>query len=227
MGRLPRYGLEYFSVDTSWESEVRLIKAKYGALEGVGFLTELWASIYRENYYRKWDDETELLFADEIKKPVEWVREVIEYCFSKNILDRSIFEAKGVLTGHGIQKRYFKIAQSLHREYIEYLEGITYPTYMPKNSLGGNHDNLGGNDDKVGGNTDNLGGYADKARKGKEREYKAQQQPAAAPVDNFPSPEEADLYAFCLERAKRKRGIKDLDAYARSLMDQSDVRQEF
>jgi hypothetical protein len=114
MGRKTRHGLEYFSVDTTWETPMKLIRAKYG-LEGVGFMMELYASIYRESYYRKWDEETELLFSDEIKKPVEYIRELIEYCFTRGLLDRDKYDAFGVLTSHGIQQRYFDTCFRIRR----------------------------------------------------------------------------------------------------------------
>jgi len=172
MGRLAQKGLDYFSMDTTWETAVKLVKAKFGTLEGVGFLTEIWASIYRENYYRTWDDEAELLFADEIKKPVEWVHEVIEYCFDKNILDRNVYDAHKVLTSHGIQKRYFKIArESLKRTYIDYIDGITYPEFMPENNLGGKADIHGGNRDIPGGKADYTGGNDDNTRQYNTNEF--------------------------------------------------------
>ena len=193
MGRLAQKGLEYFSIDTSWETAVKLVKAKYGALEGVGFLMELWASIYRENYYREWNDETELLFSDEIKKPVEWVHEVIEYCFEKKILDKDIFNAKGVLTSHGIQKRYFKVARdSLGRNYIDYIEGITYPEFMPKNNLPENSDKVPPYTDKVPEKADKVQLYAD-AYKGIQGNLKGGGEERASardrPFEN-PKPEE-------------------------------------
>lgn len=126
MGRVARNGLDYFSVDTSWETNMRLVKAKYG-LEGIGFMIELYASIYHDGYYRKWDDENEILFADEIRKPVEWVREVVEYCFDKKLFDRKIHAKHGVLTSHGIQFRYFKISRNLNRKTPEIIDGVTYP----------------------------------------------------------------------------------------------------
>lgn len=162
MGRLTKKGLEYFAVDTSWETAVKLVKARYGSLEGVGFLVELWSSIYKENYFRTWTEEDEILFADEIKKPIEWVHDVIEYLFDKKLLDRDVYKEHKVLTSHGIQKRYFKAARdSLKRTNLDYLPGITYDEFLIEET---DKNNLGGKADFPGGNRDFPGGKADKLR---------------------------------------------------------------
>jgi uncharacterized protein (DUF983 family) len=212
MGRLAQKGLGYFSLDTNWETSVKLVKAKYGALEGIGFLAELWASIYRENYYRTWNEETELLFADEIKKPIEWVHEVIEYCFEKGIFDRVVYNAHSVLTSHGIQKRYFKIARdSLGRNYIDYIEGITYPDFMPENIVQGNPDKVLPKPDKVEPYPDKVQGKCNKAKQSKAIEFKELAAEQAAAVDNFlktaTEADLAELYAFALALMKTRRGM--------------------
>jgi hypothetical protein len=229
VGRIAEKGLDYFPLDTTWETAVKLVKAKFGACKGAGFLAELWASIYRENYYRTWNEETELLFADEIKEEVTWVHEAIEYCFDKQIFDRSIFKAMGVLTGRGIQKRYFRIARdTLKRTCLDYIEGVTYPKYMPKNIPPENKDILRGNADNLGGNADRLHGK-DTARKGKERKgIEGEQEERAALVDNFSETEGADLYAFALARVlARKKKPGDPDAMAKSIMHEPDVFRDF
>jgi len=224
MGRIATKGLSYFPLDTTWETAVKLVKAKYGALEGIGFLSELWASIYRENYYRQWDEEAELLFADEIKRPVEWVREVINYCLEKGIFDQSIFSVKHVLTSHGIQKRYFKIVLSLKRREIDYIPGVTYPEFMPENNSGGNRDFPGGYSEKQHFSENNSGGYPD-ARKGKEGKGIEELGAARAPVEN-PVQETQDLLAFALRLAV-KRKAKKPEAMAQKLMTEPDVVEAF
>jgi hypothetical protein len=224
MGRLASKGLEYFSVDTSWEYAMKLIRAKYH-LEGVGFMTELWASIYHDNYYRKWDDEAELLFADEIKKDPSWVHEIIAYCFEKKLFDEELFKSKGILTSHGIQKRYFKIALSLGRTYIDYIEGITYPDFMPKNNLPGKADFPPGNRDNLPGNGDKLPGNDDKAKQANSKQYK---ELASLPlVDNFSEAEKKELYAFALDRARKNPKNRNPSAVAKKIMSDADVLEDF
>jgi DNA-directed RNA polymerase subunit RPC12/RpoP len=218
MGRTSLKGLDYFPIDTTWETNVKLVKAKFGTLEGAGFLAELWASIYRENYYRDWTEETELLFADEIKRDVAWVHEVVEYCFEKKIFDRAIYDRKKVLTSHGIQKRYFKIARdSLKRTGLDYIDGVTYPDFMPKNNLGGKADNPGGYTDNPGGKAENQGGYDDKQSKANLNELNLNKAASAAEarpldlVDNLGEElrngglvfSEADLQALALRCVTR------------------------
>jgi len=235
MGRIAEKGLDYFPLDTTWETAVKLVKAKFGACKGAGFLAELWASIYRENYYRAWNEETELLFADEIKEEVGWVHEAIEYCFDKQIFDRDIFKAKGVLTGHGIQKRYFQIARDkLKRVGLDYIDGITYPKYMPENNHPKNKDNLQGKADNLQGKADNLGGYDHKGKgKGRGREgegegeIKGEGKYPPALVDNSPEYEEA-LFRFTLAiLLARKKKPGDPESMARKIMHEEDVERDF
>jgi hypothetical protein len=253
MGRIAEKGLDYFPLDTAWDTSVKLVKAKFGACRGAGFLTELWSSIYRENYYRIWNEETELLFADEIKEEVAWVHEVIEYLFDKELLDRAIFEAHGVITGRGIQKRYFKIARdTLKRTCLDYLPGITYPKFMPENIPPEKGDFLGGKADNLRGNPDRLHGNADKGKgkgRGKEGEGETEKKEEvlfspkslrkggggdARESENPPaalseiSPSEDDLFAFALARVKaRKKQPGNPEAYARKIMHDEDVIAAF
>ncbi len=223
MGRIATKGLGYFSLDTTWETNAKLVKAKYGMLKGAGFLLELWSSVYRENYYREWNEENELLFAGEIQEPVAWVHEVMEYCFDKKIFDRAVFDAFHVLTSHGIQKRYFKIARdSLHRTSIDYIEGITYPDFMPENNLQGKADNLGGN-------RENQGGKYDKGRGGdlKELNLRREEEEPPALVDNSPEYEEA-LFRFTLAAlVARKKKPGDPESMARAIMHEPDREAAF
>ncbi len=185
MGRPTRRGLDYFPLDTAWETSMRLVKARYG-LKGIGFMIELYSSIYGSGYYRKWDEENELLFADECRETVEWVREIIEYVFKQRLLDEVIFREKGVLTSHGIQARYFKIVSGLKRESIEIIDGITYPEFAEKVFPGGNPSFPGGNPSFPGGNPSFPQGKVHKA-KPKEIELKEQHAREAALVDNLPA----------------------------------------
>jgi len=226
MGRLAQKGLDYFPLDTTWETAVKLVKAKFGALKGAGFLSEIWASIYRENYYRSWNEEDELLFADEIKEPIEWVREVIAYCLEKKIFDKALYDSKRILTSNGIQKRYFKIARdSLHRDYIDYIEGITYPRYMP--------DKVQLYPDKVqlypteGADSENkVVLYADKLKQAKAKQYN-KELASCALVDNFSEDEEQELFEIALSKAKLNPKNRYPQAVARKMTRDEDVLAEF
>lgn len=152
MGRPTSKGIGYFPLDTEWEREMKLVRAKFKS-RGVGVVVELWQHIYHEGPYLPWDEETELLFAGEIGEEIELVREVVAYCMEKDIFDRQVYETHQVLTSHGIQKRYYRIVvKELKRVDVPYVEGITYPDFMPKKQAGGNGSNLG---ESPGGNPDN------------------------------------------------------------------------
>jgi len=46
MGRPKKIGLDYFSMDTNWDTAMRLLKAKFGLL-GIGCMVELYKTIYQ------------------------------------------------------------------------------------------------------------------------------------------------------------------------------------
>lgn len=102
-----KIGLDYFPVDVSWDQSVKVFKAKYG-LQGIGFLLAIWQSIYAEGYFAAWGEDEQLLFSSENGLSESETSEMVSFSMDKGIFDRSIFEAHGVLTSHGIQKRYLE-----------------------------------------------------------------------------------------------------------------------
>lgn len=105
MGKV-KVGLDYFSLDTTMESDIRLIEAEYG-LKGFGVVVKLWQRIYGERgYYIEWNDEIELLFADEVKVGRSFVSDIVRAAIKRGIFHQGMFEEFGILTSHGIQKRY-------------------------------------------------------------------------------------------------------------------------
>jgi len=101
-------GLDYFPLEVSDDRNVRLIKAEYG-LVGYSVIVELWKYIYREEgYYGVWNKDVSLLFAREQNAGDKLVSEVVSAAIKRNIFDKGIFDAYGVLTSYDIQKRYIE-----------------------------------------------------------------------------------------------------------------------
>lgn len=105
MARPIKTGLDYFSMDTTWDVKMRLVKAKY-KLEGVGLIIELFQAIYREGYALKWDEDTRVLFADENSVTLDRLDDIVGYAAEKGIFDQGVKEKSGYLTSHGIQARW-------------------------------------------------------------------------------------------------------------------------
>ena len=114
MGRPQKQGLDYFPLDTTWETNMKLVKAKFGLL-GIGCIIELYRAIYREGYAMKWDEDTQLLFSSEHGIPLETLNEIIIYSVGKGIFHAGKLSKLRSLTSRGIQKRWKKIATESKR----------------------------------------------------------------------------------------------------------------
>jgi len=121
MSRNLKQGLEYFSIDTNWDRKMSLFKAKFG-LQGVGFIVELWKTIYNEGYYIIWDEETQLLFADGHGIDISQVSEMMVFAIGKELFRIFKIRNQPLLTSSGIQKRYLQA--SLKRKEIHFIEEI-------------------------------------------------------------------------------------------------------
>ena len=107
MGRY-KVGLDFFSFDTSFDFDLRLIEAEFG-MDGLGVVVKLWQRIYGERgYYIEFDDEVALLFADEIKVGANAVSEIVRAAIRRGIFHRDLYDKYKILTSHGIQKRYIE-----------------------------------------------------------------------------------------------------------------------
>ena len=117
MARLIKTGLDYFSLDTTWDVKMKLVKAKF-KLIGVGCIIELFKTIYSEGYALKWDEDTRLLFANENGLDLEKLDEIVKFAIEKEVFDKGIFEREGYLTSHGIQARWMKISLASKRQNV-------------------------------------------------------------------------------------------------------------
>lgn len=108
MGRKGKVGLDYFSFDTFFKSNLRLIEAEFG-MKGLGVIAKLWQRIYGERgYYVEFDEEAELLFANEIKVGNNLVSEIVRAAIRRGIFHRELYDKYKILTSHSIQRRYLE-----------------------------------------------------------------------------------------------------------------------
>jgi hypothetical protein len=115
MARRVRQGLDYFPLETSWDLNMRLLKAEYKA-EGVGIIIFLRQMIYREGYFLTWDSEIKQLFCLENDVEVTKLDKLIESCFKRGIFDRGMFDKCAVLTSQEIQRQWIKICVDAKRK---------------------------------------------------------------------------------------------------------------
>lgn len=106
-----KVGLDYFELDCQLEEKIRLIQAEFG-LKGFAVIVKLYQKIYGEcGYYCEWKDDSLLLFMSENGLPSDnknLISEIISACIRRNIFSEDLFKRYGILTSHGIQKRYLK-----------------------------------------------------------------------------------------------------------------------
>ena len=108
-------GIDYFPTEVHTDVKLKLFKADCGN-KGYGILIQLWQYIYSYGYYADWSDDIALLFASDISVPTDTVsfkevKDVVESCFNRELLDREMFDKHHILTSRGIQKRYFEVAK--------------------------------------------------------------------------------------------------------------------
>ena len=117
MGRPSKTGLDYFSLDCVLDDKVDLLEAELG-LEGFAILIKLWMKIYSNGYYIEWSDDIELLFARKINSEKTLVSSVINSCFSRKILNKTLYAKYSILTSKGIQNRFFTACKICKRKMI-------------------------------------------------------------------------------------------------------------
>lgn len=112
MARPLKDGIDYFPFDVGFlqDKKIRLIKGEYGA-KGVLVVLQLLCSIYKENgYFTTCDSDDFMLVADAVGCGCDpkTIEEVVQGCLRRSIFDSGVFEAFGVLTSRGIQRRYLR-----------------------------------------------------------------------------------------------------------------------
>lgn len=112
MARPLKDGIDYFPFDVDFlqDKKIRLIKGEYGS-KGVLVVIQLLCSIYKENgYFSTCDSDDCILVADAVGCGCDanTIEEVVQGCLRRSIFDRGVFEAFGVLTSRGIQRRYLR-----------------------------------------------------------------------------------------------------------------------
>ena len=156
MARPRKEGLDYFPLVTRFEDKVDLIIAEYGAA-GLGIVVGLYQKIFTHGYYCEWDDDVLMLYSRYVNEEKTLVSSVINRCFDRKILDKTMYEKHGILTSRGIQKQFLRVCRDTRRHHVkmireyclvddpELLKLITEFTSVSSEETGVNN---GGNSDK-------------------------------------------------------------------------------
>lgn len=114
MARPNKTGLDYFPLDVDFhdDDKVALLTAEFNVM-AEAIMIRLLCKIYKNGYYYAWGDDERLLFcrwAGGVFVPNQ-VEEVVKGCLRRSFFDKGVFEAFGILTSVGIQKRFLQASQ--------------------------------------------------------------------------------------------------------------------
>jgi hypothetical protein len=118
--RPTKTGLDYFPLDWDMDEDdkICLIVAECGEI-AFGRLIKLTAKIYHDGgYYKKWDEETEMLFASKKNIPLDELKKIIVCALKRDFFNEQLFKQYGILTSLGIQKRYMEVAKKRKEMYM-------------------------------------------------------------------------------------------------------------
>lgn len=108
---MAKKGLEYFPVDTTFDTSVRLLLARFKN-SGLGIWVRLLQALYREDgYYMVWDEESAMLLASELSEDVEILNQIVKFCIDKEIFNNSMYEKYNILTSRRIQENYYTVVK--------------------------------------------------------------------------------------------------------------------
>lgn len=107
MARPTKQGIDYFPLDTQFDTKVELFVAEHGA-EGLGILITIWQLIYsNEGYYAIDNDDLSLVVRRRTMADLTTIKRVIAGALSRLIFDFELHSKYNILTSKAIQKRFF------------------------------------------------------------------------------------------------------------------------
>lgn len=104
--------IKYVQLDCHFnDDKFDFIEGKFG-LKGFAIVVKLFQRIYGgQGYYCEWSDRISVVFARKIGADAQLVREVVSAAIDEGFFDKTIYQNYGVLTSHGIQKRFYEVAK--------------------------------------------------------------------------------------------------------------------
>lgn len=221
--KMAKNRLDWFKLDCQCDDKIELIEAEFG-LKGFAIVIKLYQKIYGgEGYYCKWDADVAMLFARKIGAGDNVVSEVIKKSIQRGIFDKDMFEKQGILTSHGIQKRYYECTErrkfsTIRPEYL--LLECAHTTV--------NADISGGNADIPEENADISS--TEKRRKEKNRTEEKREAETSSPMTALEADYGKDIVDRYAERvrewySRNGRPVKDLAGTVRRWLENDGVKK--
>ncbi|QKS57204.1 DUF4373 domain-containing protein [Paenibacillus barcinonensis] len=113
--------MDYFPLDINIDQDDKLVVpiAKFG-MQGLGIIVKIMIEIYRNSYFYAWGEREQHVFANRVNVDINLVNEVINECIKWSFFNQKLFNAFGILTSRGFQKRY--IEASKRRKNITFID---------------------------------------------------------------------------------------------------------
>ena len=113
MARPQKNGLDYFPFDVDFfdDEKITAVFVEFG-LKGEIAAIKLLCAIYRQGYFTEWKDSVRIKLLKTLPGVSEELLEkIVNRLVRWGFFDKNLFDSAGVLTSHGIQKRYFSITR--------------------------------------------------------------------------------------------------------------------
>ena len=115
MARPKQKGFEYFSFDCSFFDDIktRRLMRRCGP-DSIAVYIAILCLVFKEGYYLNVDDDLYFIISEKTGVSEDRCEEIINLFASVGFIDKGLFE-QGIITSHGIQKRYVAINQQAKR----------------------------------------------------------------------------------------------------------------
>ena len=116
MARPKKQGLDYFTNDVNFYQDIKIRKLiRYKGIQAVPVYHYLLCQIYASGYYLEWDEEIPFVVFEATGIEEVTVKDIINYCISIGLFDKTMYDDNKVLTSHGIQERFFAVCAAAKR----------------------------------------------------------------------------------------------------------------
>lgn len=117
MARPQKQGLNYFSFDVSFFSDIKIRKLiKYYGIQAVPIYEILLCHIYESGYYLEWDDDIPFTISEVSHLEEDYICKVIDFLLDVGLFDKAVYKDYHVLTSRSIQDRYISACSLTKRK---------------------------------------------------------------------------------------------------------------
>ena len=117
MARPKKQGLDYFTNDVNFYQDIKIRKLiRHKGVQAVSVYHILLCQIYASGYYLSWDEDLPFIVSEISGLEEDTIQDIINYCITIGLFDKTVFDTHQVLTSHGIQERYISFCTVAKRK---------------------------------------------------------------------------------------------------------------